>query len=74
MRYKVKVERSSDFRKVKDAASALTRLFVVSEERRTLSTGDLSEGARAYLASLGAKVTPDIRYDADRSAVSTLRP
>lgn len=68
MRYKVKVEARADFDAVRKAAEALTRVFVVSEGRRTLSVGDLSEPCKRQLVRLGAHVAPELRYDEDRSA------
>lgn len=68
MRYKVKVDPHADFEPVATAAAAYTRVFVVSEGRRTLSVGDLSEGAIEHLRGLGAEIVPDMRYDAERPA------
>lgn len=68
MRYKVKVKTDAEFGPVAAAAAAHTKVFVISEGRRTLSTGDLSKAAMDQLRRLGAKIVPDMQYDADRSA------
>jgi hypothetical protein len=68
MRYKVKVADAASFARVKRAAERCTTVHVVSEGRRTLSIGDLSEDEKEHLTQLGARVAPEMQYDPERSA------
>lgn len=65
MRYKVKVDSGVNFEKAKAVAAADTRVYVVSDRRRVLSTGDLSDAAKDELLQIGATIVPDPQYHAD---------
>ncbi len=65
MRYKIKAKTAEDFQQVREVAASATRIFVTSERRLTLSTGDLSESVQRRLRRLGAQVQPEIRFDAE---------
>ncbi|AHE51893.1 hypothetical protein [Sphingomonas sanxanigenens] len=63
MRYKVKAETFAAFEAAKKVAVADAKVFVISDSRRTLSTGELSEVTKQRLRLLGAKVLPEQQYD-----------
>lgn len=65
MRYKIKANSLEAFFKAKALVEPHTRIWVASERRRLLSTGDLPECLQIKLAALGAEVYPDIQYQAD---------
>jgi len=62
MRYKVKAASRNGFERAKAIAAANSHVYVISEGRLTISTGDLSERAKRELADAGATVQPEIRY------------
>jgi hypothetical protein len=63
VRYKVQAPDDSTYREVVNLLSGRVHVFVASEKRRFLSTGDLPEDCLAEIAAKGAEVQPDIRYD-----------
>jgi hypothetical protein len=63
MRYKVSAPDAMIYREVVNLLSGRVHVFVASEKRRFLSTGDLSEDCLAEIAAKGAEAQPDIRYD-----------
>lgn len=65
MRYKVKAPSTRCFEEVKRIAAANARVYVVSDGRLTLSTGDLSENVKHQLTEAGATVHPEVRYSPD---------
>ncbi|MCJ8157061.1 hypothetical protein [Sphingomonas sp. LaA6.9] len=65
MRYKIKTNSLDVFRKAKSLVAGETQIFVSSERRLSLSTGDLSAATKAKLINLGARVVPDMQFHAD---------
>lgn len=65
MRYKIKTTSLEDFERAREVAEKDTSVYVVSERRLMLSTGDLSDDAKAELDSLGASVSQDMQYQVD---------
>lgn len=65
MRYRIKATDLENFRKVKQLASQSTRVYVESEKRLMLGTGDLPSNALALIRASGATVIPDRQYVPD---------
>jgi hypothetical protein len=64
MRYKIKAQSASAYEQARSLLEASeVRVFVESDRRLTLSTGDLSPGVRQGLEELGVEVSQDFRYD-----------
>lgn len=65
-RYRIKVQEGASFEDVLKVARSATEVFVTSEKRRTLSTGDIPEEIKGRLETMGARVTPEFRYEIGR--------
>ena len=63
MRYKVKAPDLPAYRDILAFLDGRVPIFVVSETRHLLSTGDLSEDCRREIAARGGKVKPEAQYD-----------
>ncbi|MBX7535184.1 hypothetical protein K3175_05885 [Qipengyuania sp. GH1] len=70
MRYKVKAPSLECFRSAERIVRADTQVFVALASRRTLSTGDISEQARAKLEAMGVVILPEGRYSLERSTTA----
>lgn len=66
MRYKVRTADRASFREVRDRLEKATTIFVASENRCVLSTGDLSDELIRELRHAGADVRPDYQFEPDR--------
>lgn len=62
MRYMVRAGSQGCFETAKAIAAANAHVYVVSEGRLTLSTGDLSEYVKRQLVDAGATVQPEVGY------------
>lgn len=65
MRYKVKTPNATVLRDVIGELEGKVPIFIVSEKRCLLSTGDLSNHLIQDIQSRGAEVTPDYQYEPD---------
>jgi hypothetical protein len=66
MRYKIKTTSPDTFERALNLVRQLSAtIYVVSERRLMLSTGELSESAKADLVNMGARVSRDVQYQAD---------
>lgn len=66
MRYKVRIPNPEVFRALREKLEKETRIFVASEQRGLLSTGDLSEDLIRELRRAGAEVKLDYQFQPDR--------
>jgi hypothetical protein len=66
MRYKVSIPNPAVFRVLREKLEKETRIFVASEQRGLLSTGDLSEDLIRELRRAGAEVRLDYQFQPDR--------
>ena len=62
MRYKVKAQDGSSYREILSALAGRVPIYVASEKRRLLSTGDLPEDCRKEIAARGGQVSSDFQY------------
>lgn len=65
MRYKVKARDDFAYRDILSVLEGRVPIFVASEKRRLLSTGDLSDDCRQEIVSRGGQVSLDSQYDPD---------
>ena len=65
MRYKVKAPSQGLYRKFLALLQKRAAVFVTSEKRLVLSTGDIPSDVKQDLIEEGAIVTPDYQYDID---------
>lgn len=63
MRYKVKAPDLSAYRQILSFLDGRVRIFVASEKRYLLSTGDLPEACKKEIAARGGEVKPEAQYD-----------
>jgi len=66
MRYKIRIPDPAVFRALREKLEKETRIFVASEQRGLLSTGDLSEDLIRELRRAGAEVGLDYQFQPDR--------
>ena len=64
-RYKVRAPSDELYRQVFLLLVERVPVFVASEKRRVLSTGEIPNTILDRIRELGATVTPDFQYDAD---------
>jgi hypothetical protein len=64
-RYKVRVPSDELYRKVLILLEQRVPVFVASEKRRMLSTGEIPNSILDRIRELGATVTPEFQYDPD---------
>jgi len=65
VRYKVKAKDDLAYRDILSALEGRVPIFVASEKRRLLSTGDLPDDCRQEIVSRGGQVSLDFQYDPD---------
>ena len=70
-RYKVKTPSDELYRKVLLILEQRVPVFVASEKRRMLSTGEIPNQILVRIRELGATVTPDFQYDSDAGNLFT---
>jgi hypothetical protein len=70
-RYKVRVPSDELYRKVLLLLEQRVPVFVASEKRRMLSTGEIPNPILNRIRELGATVTPDFKYDSDAQNLVT---
>lgn len=63
MRYKVKAPDLPAYREILDLLNGRVPIFVASEKRHLLSTGDLPKDCLEEISARGAEVKPEIQYD-----------
>jgi len=63
MRYKIKAPDLPAYREILAFLEGKVPIFVVSEKRHLLSTGDLPEDCRKEIAARGGEVKPEVQYD-----------
>lgn len=63
MRYKVRAPNPSSYQEILHLLSGRVPIFVASEKRQILSTGDLPEDCLQEIAAKGGQVKPDVQYD-----------
>lgn len=64
-RYKVRAPSDELYQKVLCLLEERVPVFVASEKRRLLSTGEIPTTILNTLRELGATVTPDFQYESD---------
>jgi hypothetical protein len=64
MRYRIRARDLASFHQLRELEKT-TRVFVASEHRCLLSTGDLSEDVIRELRHAGADVRPDYQFEPD---------
>lgn len=63
MRYKIKAPDLPAYREILDLLNGRVPIFVASEKRHLLSTGDLPKDCLEEISARGAEVNPEIPYD-----------
>lgn len=63
MRYKVKAPDLPAYREILDLLNGRVPIFVASEKRHLLSTGDLPKDCLEEISARGAEVKPETQYD-----------
>lgn len=64
-RFKIKLPTREAFDTALHFLEGRVDLYVASEKRRSLSTGNLSADQRAMIAALGGEVSAELRYEPD---------
>lgn len=70
MRYKIKAPDLASYHDLLRFLTERVPIYVASEKRRFLSTGELSRDVRDEVASRGAEVTEELQYEAETAAGS----
>ena len=65
MRFKIKSMNAENFTAVRQLVKGTVPIYVESEKRLTLSTGELSRELRSQIEDSGATVTEEQQYDLD---------
>jgi len=63
VRYKVKAPDLPAYREILEILDGRVPIFVASEKRHLLSTGDLPKDCLEEISARGAEVRPEIQYD-----------
>ncbi|HEY0838037.1 MAG TPA: hypothetical protein VGE72_29265 [Azospirillum sp.] len=68
-RYMIRATDADQFRRIKDLVDGRTRVFVTSERRWFLGTGDLPDDLRRDLLAIGARINEEHPHHLERGAV-----
>lgn len=68
-RYMIKADDADQFRRIKDLVDGRTRVYVTSERRWFLGTGDLPDDLRRDLLAIGARINEEHPHHLERGAV-----
>ncbi len=66
-RYKIKADNADQFRRIRDLAEGRTPVFVASERRLYIGTGDLPSDLRRDLLNAGARITEERPHQLDQT-------
>ncbi|MGY0779796.1 hypothetical protein ACW7BC_18050 [Azospirillum argentinense] len=66
-RYKIKADDADQFRRIRDLAEGRTPVFVTSERRLYIGTGDLSSDLRRELLQAGARIIEEHPHQLERT-------
>ena len=73
-RYKIKADNADQFRRIRDLAEGRTPVFVTSERRLYIGTGDLTSDLRRELLEVGARITEEHPHRLESAARNGMAP